>query len=123
MICSAQIYLQVWLEASDMDLPLTGQPSQVLPMLVQVISSRVDKAEIKKFYIRRSVDPDSIANAHGCDAYGILYETSSIENAVAVEESLIKLFFRHPKYYDRAMDPGVGISEEDGCLVYVAFWC
>ena len=109
-------------QADEMQLPLTGQPSKVLPMLIQILSSWVPRADIKKFYIGRSVDPGNLVNAQGCDAYGILYDAGSIENAMTVEDSLILLFSRDPKYFNEAMRSDGWSSEGEGNSVYVAFW-
>ncbi len=78
-------------------LPMMGDPSEVLPELKRIISAWVDKADIGRFYIGRSTDPNARANAHNCDAYIVLYETNKVEDAMAVEDKLIKMFFKHPK--------------------------
>ena len=47
-----------------MQLPLTGTPSEVLSILEKVLGAWVNRDDVRKINIERSVDPDGRANAH-----------------------------------------------------------
>jgi hypothetical protein len=59
---------------------------------------------------------------HGCDDILELYHTDSKENAMDVEDALVKTFHRHPKCNNDAKHGGRGISDYFINYVYIAIW-
>lgn len=102
--------------------PLTGWPKDIFPALIQFLDSIVDHKSVKKFRIGRSVDPSQRASLHGGDDTFAIYFTDSVDNAIAIESTLIETFYTHPKCVNRAPHGGGGITEEQGNYVYVAIW-
>ena len=70
----------------------TGWPHNVIPKLIGVVDSEISRKYVKGFYIGRTTDPKRRYDEHGCDMMVLLYKTDSDENAVTVEEDLIKRF-------------------------------
>lgn len=64
----------------------------------------VDEPSVSWFDIGRSVNPADACSRKGCDAYQLLYQTMSLENAMQVEEALRSAFVRHPKFVGRSAD-------------------
>lgn len=75
------------------DLPLTGWPKDVICPLVNIIASFVNQREIRLFYIGRSNNITETKSRHGYDNIVVLYRTDSADNAIAVEDILIKKFY------------------------------
>ncbi len=100
---------------------LTGWPGDVLPKLFKKVDLIADNNKVYKFYIGRSVDVDKRKSAHACDEIVAIYSTDSINNAIVVEETLIRGFINHKKCNNEAED-GRGNFSDDGSYVYVAIW-
>ena len=78
--------------------------------------------DVKEFYIGRGVDPSERKSYHDSDDIVAIYFTDSVENAIAIEDALIKSFYNDPKCSNDAPHGGGGVSEEYGNYVYVAIW-
>jgi hypothetical protein len=102
--------------------PLTGWPDEVLPELTRIVSTIANNKNVSKFYIGRGVDLSERKSKHSCDEIIAIYSTDSIDNAIEVEEYLIKTFYSHPKCDNEAPHGGGGVSEEYGSYVYAAIW-
>ncbi|MBI4823834.1 MAG: hypothetical protein HY805_06355 [Nitrospirae bacterium] len=74
------------------------------------------------FKIGRSVDLSQRKSAHGCDEIIPLYETSSSENAIEVEDGLIKHFINHQKRSNDSPHGGGGTSDGYINYTYIALW-
>jgi hypothetical protein len=105
-----------------MDTPLKGRPDEVLDNLEQIILEAIERDEILEFYIGRSVDLDASQEHHGSDEIIPLYEPESAENAIEVEESLLKTFYNHPKCENESEHGDGGIPPEFVTCVYLAIW-
>ena len=105
-----------------MDTPLEGRPDEVLDDLEQFILEAIERDEIFQFYIGRSVDLDTTQERHGSDEIIPLYEPESTDNAIEVEDSLLKTFYNHPKCENESEYSDGGISRELVGYVYLAIW-
>ncbi|MGB6648158.1 MAG: hypothetical protein WBG01_06435 [Bacteroidota bacterium] len=105
-----------------METPLKGRPDEVLEDLEQIVLEAIERDEIVLFYIGRSVDLDATQENHGSDEIIPLYETESADNAIEVEDSLLKAFYNHPKCENESAHGEGGISLEAVSYVYAAIW-
>jgi hypothetical protein len=103
-------------------LPIKGWPVDVLPMLSNIISEYIKKPEVNEFYIGRTNNLDASKSRHSCDEIFELYETKSADNAIEVEDILIKTFFDHPKCSNDVDHSGGGASDDYINYVYIAVW-
>ncbi len=102
--------------------PITGNPSIVLPELAKWISAIVNDNSVKEFYIGRTVDLDKRQSDHGCHKIKPIYKTDSTNNAITIEDDLIKRFYNSLKCSNESDHGGGGTSEEYVNYVYVALW-
>ena len=102
--------------------PITGNPGQVLTELAKWISAIINDNSVKEFYIGRTVDLNKRQSDHGCDKIKPIYKTDSTNNAIIVENNLIKKFYVNSKCSNESEHGGGGISEEYVSYVYVAIW-
>jgi hypothetical protein len=105
-----------------MDTPLKGSPDEVLDDLEQIILEAIERDEISQFYIGRSVDLDTTQERHGSDEIIPLYESESADNAIEVEDSLLKTFYNHPKCENESGHGDGGIFLGNVSYVYAAIW-
>ena len=105
-----------------MDTPLKGSPDEVLDDLEQIISEAIERDEISQFYIGCSVDLDATQERHGSDEIIPLYEAESADNAIEVEDSLLKTFYNHPKCENESEHGDGSITQEFVSYVYLAIW-
>jgi hypothetical protein len=105
-----------------MDFPLKGWPSSVIPVLLREVTDFVEESEIEWFYIGRTDNLAATQSRHGCHDILDLYQTDSVENAMDVEDALIKAFHNHPKSTNDAKHSGGGTQEYYINYVYVAIW-
>lgn len=102
--------------------PIKGWPADVVNNLNNLISDIIRRREIKEFYIGRTNDCNATQSRHGCDEIFALYETNSSENAITVEDTLIRKFIGHPKCNNDNSHGGGGVSSEYIYYVYLACW-
>ena len=105
-----------------MDTPLKGRPDEVLDDLEQIILEAIERDEISQFYIGRSIDLDATQERHGSDEIIPLYESESADNAVEVEDALLKTFYNHPKCENESDHGDGSIFLEFVSYVYAAIW-
>jgi hypothetical protein len=105
-----------------MDTPLKGRPDEVIDDLEQIILEAIERDEIGQFYIGRSVDLAATQEHHGSDEIIPLYAPESADNAIEVEDSLLKTFYNHPKCENESEHGDGGISPEFVSYVYLAIW-
>jgi hypothetical protein len=105
-----------------MDTPLKGKPDEVLDDLEQVILEAIEQDEISQFYIGRSIDLEATQERHGSDEIIPLYESESADDAVEVEDSLLKTFYNHPKCENENDHDDGSIFLEFVIYVYAAIW-
>jgi len=105
-----------------METPLRGSPDEVLDDLEQMILEAIERDEISLFYIGRSADLDTTQERHGSDEIIPLYESESADNAMKVEDSLLKTFYNHPKCENESEHGSGGIVLENVSYVYAAIW-
>ena len=105
-----------------METPRRGRPDEVLDDLEQIILEAIERDEIVLFYIGRSADLDATQENHGSDEIIPLYETESADNAIEVEDSLLKTFYKHPKCENEGEQGDGGTSLEFVSYVYIAIW-
>ena len=105
-----------------MKLPLRGLPRDVVEDLAEYISEVVDAEKVDQFYIGRTTDIPSTINRHDPEDMIKLYETESTDNAIEVEDTLIKAFYNHPKCDNDNPHGGGGVSIEFVSNVYLALW-
>jgi hypothetical protein len=105
-----------------MDTPIKGRPDEILDDLEQIISEAIERDEISQFYIGRSTDLDATQERHGSDEIIPLYEAESADNAIEVEDSLLRTFYNHPKCENESGHGDAGILQEFASYVYVAIW-
>lgn len=102
---------------------LTGWPSKVKPKLYsKVYYIANQKIEVENFYVGRTGELGQRKSAIGSDMIFPIYQTDSIENAIEIEEYLIKAFYFHPKCLNEAQHGGGGTSEDYLSFVYIATW-
>jgi hypothetical protein len=102
---------------------LTGWPSKVKSKLYsKVYYIANSKVEVEDFYVGRTVDLNQRKSTHGCDKIIPIYQTDSKDNAIEIEDYLIKSFYFHSKCSNDAQNGGGGISEDYIYYVYVAIW-
>lgn len=94
------------------NLPTKGWPSAVTGDLISVISDFIKKPEIREFYLGRTNDLISTKSRHNCDDIFPLYETNSTDNAIIVEDTLNKIFYKHRKCNNEADHGGGGASDD-----------
>lgn len=105
-----------------MDFPLKGWPAYVIPVLKREVADLVRDPEIEEFYIGRTDNLTTSKSRHGCDEILALYETDSAENAMDVEDALIKAFYQHSKCSNGVDHSGGGASDYYINYVYIAIW-
>ena len=105
-----------------MDTPLKGRPDEVIDDLEQIILEAIEQDEIVQFYIGRSVDLEPAQEHLGSDEIISLYEPESADDAIEVEDSLLKTFYNHPKCENESEHGDRGISLEFMNYVYLAIW-
>ena len=105
-----------------MDTPLKGSPVEVLDDLEQIILEAIERDDISQFYIGRSADLNAAQELHGSDEIIPLYQPESADDAIEVEESLLKTFYNHPKCENESEHGDAGIVLEFVSYVYAAIW-
>jgi hypothetical protein len=105
-----------------METPLKGSPNEVLDDLEQMILEAIEGDEISQFYIGRSVDMDAAQERHGSDEIIPLYQSESADDAMEVEDSLLKTFYNHPKCENESNHGDRTIFQEPVSYVYAAIW-
>jgi hypothetical protein len=105
-----------------MDTPLKGRPDEVLDDLEQIISEAIERDEISQFYIGRSADLDTTQERHSSDEIIPLYETESADNAIEVEDSLLRTFYNQSKCENESEQGDGGLFQEYVSYVYLAIW-
>ena len=105
-----------------MDFHLTGWPKSILPVVIRNVADFVEDSRLDEFYIGRTNNLTTSKSRHGCDDILTLYQTDSAENAMDVEDALIKIFRKHPKCSNDARHSGGGASDEYVNYVYIAIW-
>ena len=103
-------------------LPIKGWPADVLDPLVDMISEVVEEDQIDEFYIGRTNDLVATRSRHRADEVHSLYQTDSADNAIDVEDKLIKTFKDHPKCSNDSEHGGGGASDDFVNYVYLAVW-
>lgn len=103
-------------------LPIKGRPADVIGILQSVILGIIQKPKVEEFYIGRTDNITATKSRHDCDAIYALYETSSADNAIEVEDALIKAFFDHAKCSNDVDHGGGGASDYYVNYVYIAVW-
>jgi hypothetical protein len=86
------------------------------------VSKIATNPQIEEFYLGRANDLTTAKSRHKCDEIIPLYETSSADNAIEVENDLIKSFRTHRKCNNDATHGGGGASDEYINYVYIATW-
>lgn len=109
-------------EVDMFDLPIKGWPTDVIPVLLNIISQSIKRREVKEFYIGRTNDCTATKSRHGCDEIFSLYETNSADNAINVEDTLIRTFIGNLKCSNDNNHGGGGASDEYINYVYLACW-
>lgn len=104
------------------NIPLKGWPSDVIKTIFGWLFNTIDEQEIVAFYIGRTNDITSAKKRYGCDEIFTLYETDNADNAIDVEDALIKIFSTHPKCDNDFEDDEDKVSDEYLNYVYVAVW-
>lgn len=105
-----------------MNLPIKGRTTDVIGTLEMLISDLIEEPDIDMFYIGRTNDIINSKYRHGCDEIFPLYETSSANNAMDIEDYLIKIFLNHHKCDNGNDHSGGGVSDEYVNYVYIAVW-
>jgi hypothetical protein len=105
-----------------MDFPLKGWPASIISVLKREVADFIEDPEIKWFYIGRTNNLAASKSRHGSDDILSLYETDSAENAMDVEDVLIKKFHNHPKCNNDAKHSGGGATDGFINYVYIAIW-
>jgi hypothetical protein len=113
---------QTWLRRQPMETPLKGRPDEVIDDLEQIILEAIERDEIALFYIGCSLDLAATQEHHGADEIITLYQPESADDAIEVEDSLLKTFYNHPKCEDESDHGDRGISREFVSCVYLAIW-
>ena len=102
----------------------TGWPQDVIPKLFGVVNSEISRKYVKGFYIGRTTDPKRRYDEHGCNMMVLLYKTDSDENAMTIEENLIKRFTSHDKCRNEAESGSGRIPQkESGEVIYLCLFC
>ena len=104
------------------DAPLTGWPLNVVEEAAERVRQYADDESIDAFYIGRGVDLADRQNDHDADHIVPLYQSDSPDNAMDVEEMLIKTFIDHRKNENDAADARGGVSDDYVNYVYIALW-
>jgi hypothetical protein len=105
-----------------MEFPLKGWPKDIIPVLIREVSSLVRLPEIEEFYIGRTDNLAASKSRHGSHDIIGLYETDSADNAMDVEDALIKAFYAHPKCSNEMDHSGGGATDYFVNCVYIAIW-
>lgn len=100
----------------------SGHPSIIIPDLVTFVRRIVNRRSVRMFYIGRGADPYRRMKFHGSDIAYVIYQTTSIQNEIAVESTLIDYFYFHPKCDNTAAHGGGRVSFAPVGYVYVAIW-
>jgi len=100
----------------------TGHPSIIIPKLVALVRTIINRRSVRMFYIGRGADPYRRMKCHGSDLVYVIYQTSSIQNEIAVESRLIDYFYLHPKCDNTAPHGGGRVSVAPIGYVYLAIW-
>jgi len=103
-------------------LPIKGWPIDVIEPLNELISSAAQNKNIKEFYIGRTNDLVATRSRHDADEVHPLYQTDSADNAIIVEDYLIKSFIKHYKCSNDNEHGGGGVSDDYINYVYLAVW-
>lgn len=111
-----------------MNVPLTGWPAAVLPVLHAQVSEAVGDRGLVAFKIGRTNDPAARESAYRQEydppLSGLVaaYRTDSVKHALDVEAALITAFRDHPKCLNVADHAGGNVSPDYVQYVYVALW-
>ncbi len=101
---------------------MRGWPATVIPILKREVADFIVNKEIEEFYIGRTDNLTASKSRHGCDDMLALYETDSADNAMDVEDALIKTFHKHSKCSNDAKHSGGGAADYFVNYVYIAIW-
>ena len=104
------------------ELPLKGWPNDVIEDLVACAARLITDKSITGFYIGRTNDLNATTRRHSTDNVLALYETDSVNNAIEIENNLIKVFFEHHKCKNENDHAGGGASDAYVNYVYLARW-
>lgn len=98
-----------------------GSPDEVREPLRRSVAAMVRSDGVSGFYIGRSNSVEARTPKHGGDEARCLYESSSPDRAMDVEDDLIKFFHGHPKCLNDAEHSGgnVGPGLQH---VYIVLW-
>jgi hypothetical protein len=99
-----------------------GHPSIILPELITIVRRVVNKRDVRMFYIGRGANPYRRLRFHGSDMGYVIYQTTSIQNEIAVESTLIDHFYFHPKCDNTAPHGSGRASFAPIGYVYLAVW-
>lgn len=105
-----------------MRFPLKGWPRDVISVLQREVGDFIKETEIVEFYLGRTNNLGATQSRHGCDSILDLYQTDSVENAIDVEDALVKSFHNHPRCSNDARHSGGGASDGYVNYVYIAIW-
>ena len=105
-----------------MDFPLKGWPVSVIAVLKREVTDFIEDAEVEEFYIGRTSNLAASKSRHGCDDIIGLYETDSADNAMDVEDALIRAFYQHSKCSNDVDHSGGGATDYYINYVYIAIW-
>lgn len=100
---------------------VTGRPELVIRQIVDTIFELAEDPMVERFYIGRSNHVLVRNTEHKADRILELYRTTSPDNAMVVEDALIKAFHDHEKNQNDANHCGGNVGEGDQ-YVYVALW-
>ena len=103
-------------------LPIKGWPAEVVDVLADIISDIIAPPEVEEFYIGRTNNLSATRSRHDCDEIFGIYETDSVDNAIEVENALIKIFVTHPKCSNNSDHGGGGASDDYINGAYIALW-
>lgn len=112
---------EVLIEVEE-EAPLTGWPLNVVDAAAERVRQYADDESVEAFYIGRGVDLAGRKDDHEAEHIIPLYKTDSPDNAMDVEEMLIKTFIDDPKNENDAADARGGVSDDYVNYVYVALW-
>ena len=105
--------------------PLKGWPYDVIPLITGFIREDLYEYDnLHMFYIGRCgiSQLDSRFSDHGAEEIIPIYQTTSVDNAIEVEDALINTFYEHDKCDNDAENGGGGVSEDVEHYVYLALW-
>ncbi len=104
------------------NLPFKGWPCDVIDNLTLLVPRVLQEYGAGRFYIGRSNDIGDSASLLGCRHALPLYQDDNAENAMAVEEELLRMFFDHPRCVNTSHEDEEDSSDEYTNYVFLAIW-